>query len=266
MIEKDILDLRLAAITSAQERSRTAFLSATVASLVVLIVFFNLMFSQVGTPQDQPDRKGLVYEELKKQQVKHFYDRFYYSLPVVGVQVSTDDFSFFAPLGLLIFALYYLSCARSALNQLEGLRKSVEYVSDESQLETVAIVLNSQLVFNSPTSELPFETPIWQPVNRALRTLNVYRLLIYLPALASAAAMYGDIFGTYFSGGALDPPGATFFLGLSRNDQVKVVASELVGLGFTIVVTLYCSAASIYSSRAREVIASLTTGRSSKAD
>src|SRR5580704_14821720 len=106
VIDKDELSLRLEGITSAQQRSRTAFFSMTVAAIVVFIVFFNISFSLGNNTPTMPDPapKDVVSEELKKEQVKHYFDRFYYSLPIVGVQVSTDDLAFFAPVALLIFA------------------------------------------------------------------------------------------------------------------------------------------------------------------
>ncbi len=267
MIEKDVLSLRLEAITSSQDRSRTAFFSATVAAMVVLVVFFNITFSQGSGTPTMPDNAphDLMSEALRKEQARHFFDRFYYSLPLVGVQVSTDDLSFLAPLALLVFSMYYVSCMRSTAMQLRELREYMTGVTDDEQREKVAVVLNSQVVINNPASELPFQPPKWLPVSRLCRTLNLYQLLIYLPGLASIGALYADLYGTYLVGGVFDPPGSTYFSGLSPQDRLKVVTFQLIGLSVTVVVVVYCGAAARYSSEARKIVARLTTGDSPSA-
>jgi hypothetical protein len=260
MIEKDELTLRLEGIGAAQQRSRNAFLSATVASLVVLIVFFNLTFSQGSATPTMPDHPptDVVFEALKKEQVKHFFDRFYYSLPLVGVQVSTDDLVLFAPLGMLIFSLYYVSCVRNSYKQIDDLRGSLDERSDRNDLIKVNIVLRSEIVLNEPSSELPFTIPLpaWLFLDSLSKTINLYQLLIYLPALASVGALYADIHGTFFAGGPLDPAGTIYFNGLSAYDKFKVLSFEFVGASLTLVVILYCLAASRYANKTRSLVSS----------
>jgi hypothetical protein len=262
MIEKDILTLCLEAIDKSQQRCRTSFFSATIAAVVVFIVFFNITFSQSSGKPIMPDDppKDLVFEELKKEQVKHFFDRFFYSLPIVGVQVSTDDLALFAPLALLIFSLYFVSCLRSTSEQLEELYQSLKNITSQDDHAKLGVILKSEIVLNAPSSELPFNLPSfkWLPSNRLLRTMNLYQFLIYLPVLASAAAMYADIYGTYLTGGALDLPGAIYFSGLSGMDKLKVVMFEIVGFALTGLVGIYCLAASRYAKRIREMITGMT--------
>jgi hypothetical protein len=265
MSENDILGLRVEAIASAQQRSRKAFFAATVASLVVLVVSFNITYSQGASPPgdlSESDKVSLAKQEMKKEQAKRYFDRFYYSLPLVGVQISTDDLVFFAPLGLLIFFFYYVSCMRSTHAQLQELHQKFGGGSQvAADRERIMVVLNSEIVLNTPSSELPFKmrSPTFLLIVKLLKTLNLYQLLIFLPAVASAAALYAEIHGTYFSPGALDSEGIPFFKTLSSPDKIKIVCFETLGVFVSALVVLYCAAASRYASGAREIVASFTT-------
>jgi hypothetical protein len=189
MIEKDILTLRLEGIDNAQQRGRSGFFYLTTASLVVLIVFFNITFSQVKRPTDlmvDPKAPNLTMEELKKEEVKRFFGRFNYALPIVGVQVATDDLVFFAPIALLIFCLYYVSCMRNATRQLEDLSRSLDSMAKNDELESdrlkVKTVLSAGIVLNEPFSELPINLgkSRFFRVGALSKTVNLYRALIYL--------------------------------------------------------------------------------------
>jgi len=260
MIEKDELSLRLDGITSAQQRSRAAFFLAAIAAVIVLIVSFNVTFSQsAGRPVLSHDfHNDVLSESLIKERVKHYFDHFYYSVPLLGVQVSTDDLALYAPLSLLIFAFYHLSCIRAVFAQLEDLSIALSSVTDQQEIQKVAIILKSETVLNTLTSELPFRGR-WSGVSRFLSTVNLYRLLIYLPAFASIAALYADIYGTYFSGGALDNPGAVYFAGLSYLEKTKTITAETIGLVATLVTVIYGFAASKYASGIRIIIDSVST-------
>jgi hypothetical protein len=258
--EKDILSLRLECITLAQERSRTAFFAAVIAAAVVLIVFFNVTLSLTSHTPTKPDNAphDLVYEALEKEQVKHFFDHFFYSLPVLGVQVSTDDLSLFGPLALLVFSLYYTSCLRSALVQLRDLRRFLGKARDGNALEQVAVTLKSQVVINRGTSTISPEHPAWFTFVDYFTAGNFYAYLIYLPVLASCAALYADIHGTYFTNAALDPSGTVFFRTLDNGEKAKVVMFEIVGVAVTAIVTVYCSVSAKYFRKIRDITEALT--------
>jgi hypothetical protein len=149
-MEKDLLTLILESIEKAQQRTRRAFFLNLLVSSLVLIFAFNFSISQGNAKPPRPDSTGDT-EEYKIQLARYF-NRYTYSIPIIGVTISADDFAFFGPLALFIFSFYYVSCSRNSDTQLRNLHKRMD--ATPLDREILAVALESEVVLNT-SSHIP---------------------------------------------------------------------------------------------------------------
>jgi hypothetical protein len=138
------------------------------------------------------------------------------------------------------------------------MKNSFHDVGDQNK---VAVALKSQIVLNSP---LPLDSLYrGRPGSRLFSIKSIYRFLIFLPVLASVAAMIVDIHSTFCTHAALDPPGTIFYNGLSDFDKNKALISECVGAVATFTVGVYSYSASIDSREISRILGNRTKEQAS---
>lgn len=229
----DYLKLRIEALLNAQRRIRSSFFWSILSSALVFIVVFNLSFSW---SKYFPDRTtdSWAKKEGTKEEIKLFIDRKYYQIPLLGLQIDvTDDIGVFAPLALLIFSFYYLSCTRSAYVQLCSLKEYFD--KNEGYDPMFPGLIASEMVLNTMD----------QDEKRHLVSPSfLYRMLIFLPALAAMGALIVDIHG-YFEQ-PWDNPAKIVWQTMSSSDHIKAVVFDTFGLACTVLMLSYNYYAYIY--------------------
>jgi hypothetical protein len=226
-LRDDLADIRLEAALNSQRRIRAAFLAVLLSSSIVLLIGFDSLLSWNGGFPDPPsklnspgiteaDKVGMT--EAFKERIKHFFDRTFYTVPALGIPVSTDDIGFIAPLICFLTVFYYSSTVRTASFTMAELRKSVDQ-DNTIRIKTFA-VLQGEMVLNSLAADEELESTK-PPV--------VYRSLIFLPVFASLLAVFSDV-RSYVQKDWADPNGRTVWENFNRSDAHKTIAFDSIGV------------------------------------
>ena len=227
-----LVDLRLESIKAAQERTRTAFLGATIASAVICLIAFNSTLSFGRFLPDPPEKSEASWkEEIYKENLKAYYSRRTYTIPALGVTLSVDDIALIGPAALLIFSFYYVAASRSVKSQISDL---VNHLPDETtDRQRVYVSLHSQMVLNA--LNLPEEQPQTTRIGRLWYYITsdlLFRVLAFLPPFAGFFAVLADVTEVF-----KDSPsnlGTSIFLTQSPVEQIRMVIFWLAGLLLTL--------------------------------
>lgn len=252
----DLMERKLTGLNEAQKRSRTAFFSSVLGSAIVLLLIWNLSFSWSRNLPDHDDDSWWA-KEIFKEKVKPWNSRYFYTLPLLGINMTTDDIGMIGPFALLVLALYYASCETSTRRQVADVIKNF----GSSHAEEIYVAIKSGMVLNSIDEDHPFENvPVnKEPVRYRITKGSIYRILIFLPALASVAAIGEDVWGAYIErelhGHAVIP--TTIFQIMPWQDKIVQIAFDIVGIGMTALVIRFTLEVSRDSLLIREMVQKL---------
>jgi hypothetical protein len=169
---------------SSQKRARSALLLSALVSCLVLITVLNLALSrEKGVPTLNTTAAAKVQEEHEehKEHIRHFVDRSYYQLPLLGIQISCDDAAIFGPLALLVFSFYSWIAFRALHHQCE----CVEGHTSEHDL--------TRKLLQPEFLPWALERKGKGPHNYWLTPKALMRLLLFLPATAAVGLMIYEL-------------------------------------------------------------------------
>jgi hypothetical protein len=121
--------------------------------------------------------------------------------------VSTDDIGVIGPFALLVLSMYFGACQASVRREVVDL---IDPRMTSESAEKAYLSVRAGMVLNS-SEDFPAVINKQQQSRRrgvfGVKTGRLYRLLVFLPALASVAAVVQDFYGAYIEIAPRPPSG-----------------------------------------------------------
>ena len=210
-----MIEQRVGAIGSSCGRARGALFVATIVSATVLMAVWNTYFTWsrhwVGLPDAAAPAGAKVSDAQKalqklqlQNQARAFMENKDINLGLLGIRVSSDDIPILGGLALCVISLYQVLALRRANRDIASVLIEAQRM-DAAAMRTAYFGIRPELVFNAqsardkPVDRLDYEFKVADPDK--VRLAPAIRVLIYLPALASAVALLSDVYyATVFTG------------------------------------------------------------------
>ena len=215
MSEEKLLEARIAAIRTSCSRSRSSLFVSAVVSAMICVAIWNTYFTWTRHLLELPDyavavRPGLgqtsreLTDSQLQDQVRLLLENRDINLGLLGIRVSSDDVPILGAFALCMLSLYQVLTFRRANRDVASLLiEAQDLPADE--MRAVYFGVRSDLLFNTrKVNERPVNTLKYRFEASESEDADIaysIRLLLYLPALATALAIGSDLFyGVVFSG------------------------------------------------------------------
>ncbi len=192
------LDSVLDAVSEAQKRVRVAMFIALIASGTIIIAEWNSYFSwdrrwaDVNPTPPTEWGQGKVLES----QIASWQESNAVNVSLLGLRVSVNDAAAIGSVILLIAAFYVSLCIRAENLEVGTLLHQVKDNDPDQRRYVFHRIRSGMLFYRADVGAEPFETLKRRPTRQTRMPFvgAVLRLIIFLPAIATAVAIASDIY------------------------------------------------------------------------
>ncbi len=250
-IKMDIINVRLQGAREAINRSRIAFLAATIASLSIFITEWNAYISWYRRfPLRLAFPANPVTEETFKKVLQQYVESRVINISLLGIHVGVSDLAALGTLALFVFVIWLFFSVRRE-NHAIGTLLVDTVEAPEDLRRYVYYGVASFLIFTTSTSvDEPIATLDREKLRRmrdippgfASRLLRrAVESLFLLPALVSLSTIVFDLLSVYVLEAALGYPHAPLrYGGLEPHSRIQLVIMEAIALGFSVPTAYLC--------------------------
>jgi hypothetical protein len=259
----DIWNVRLTAARDAQNRSRYAFVAATIVAVAIGVAEFNSTlswYSQFATQDNFPTQE--TRKEAEKTVVQEWIKSNRMTVSLLGVNFGMSDAPVLGSLSLSIMSLWFFVCIRRENHLIGRLLQDGQKNATETEKQTVFHGITGYLVFTTMSDD---DDPI-SSLDQTPRQSKRFFLrpsimaLIYLPVLTIAFIVVTDVISWTMPPIIRDPgsdPNESLFFHL-YHDQfgrfLQLMCMELFALVFGTSTFLLCRSIMIFEKATARIL------------
>jgi hypothetical protein len=232
-----MLEDRITDVQSSCARTRSTVFIAAIIAAMIFVAVWNTYFTwsrhwllpeSANTASVSPTPQAQLRDLQLQQEVREFMDNKDINLGLLGIRVSSDDVPILGSLALCIVSLYHLLTCRRANRDVASLLIEAKNAAADD-MRAVYFGIRSELVFNAASArEKPISTLDYKFKPADVEHQHVatsIQILLYLPFIATATAVFSDLYYAFFFGGDYDTHFAMpVWNALSRDIRVELLA------------------------------------------
>lgn len=258
------IDLRLAAVREATQRSRFVFIVMTIMASTILVGLWNAIFSWDRGMAFRQSGEGAVATNQELVATEWFKNLFV-SVGILGIRISTNDLAVIGSISLIVIMVWFFFSQRRENRAIVGLLRDCKKQTDNGEFdkdlcELIYEGVVQSIVFidlgggDKPISGLT-ETKEKSETNYFVR--KVLTFLVYLPPITIFLIVLADVF-TLFIPSYLRQDTKPLISVLYENkkylDLGKIIFFEAVAIAALVYTRRICNTCRDFSTATSETI------------